>query len=105
MNLKVELQPIFAVNTFPPRLHEVAGPWLSTEKGEKKGRGPLKRCFVLVSKGLRLLPVRGCGCRPAARPSDPLAGRDQTTIWCDGPFLNCSVSCTEPGWVEPVRPG
>lgn len=48
MNLKIELQPVFTVNTFPPRLHEVAGPWLSIEKGEKKERGPLKRCFVLV---------------------------------------------------------
>lgn len=82
----------------------LAPAWALGEKEEgAKERGPLKRCFVLVEKGLRLSPVRGCGSRPAARPSDPLTGRDQTTIWSDGPFLNCSVSCTEPGWVELFR--
>lgn len=47
MNPNIEPRPISALNTFPLRLHEVVGPWLSNERGAKE-RGPLKRCFVLV---------------------------------------------------------
>lgn len=38
LNLKVEPEPIYAVNTFPPRLYEVAGPWLCTRSEEEKGK-------------------------------------------------------------------
>lgn len=36
------MNPISTVNTFTPRLHEVAGPWLSTKRGSKEERAPEK---------------------------------------------------------------
>lgn len=60
-------------------------------KREAKQQGPLKRCFVPVQKGLRLSSVRSCGSRPAARPSDALAGRDRTR-----PSAVTAPSCQSP---------
>lgn len=87
MNLKIELQPVFTVNTFPPRLHEVAGPWLSIEKGRE---GPWKGalCWFRRARGFRLSEVVVVGQQPGL----------QTLLLADNELPS---GVTSPSWTAP----
>lgn len=97
-----ESQPISAVNTFLPMLHEVVGPCLSTrgERWEQRREGPWKGalCWFRRAPGFSLSEVVVLGRQPALQTLSLAKTKLPSGV-------NCSVSCTEPGWVELVRLG
>lgn len=101
------LNLISAVNTLPPRLHEVTGPWLSSERrgGEQRREGPWKGalCWFRRARGFSLSEVVVLGQQPGLQTLS-LAGTELPS-GVTGPSWTAPWAAQSQAWAELVGLG